>query len=804
MKQMMNSLLIIFSIVCITYGETTLLETMQITTQPASKPGLEQRNFAPQKYVHSRLPLNGEGYYSVEGTITIDTTIRNPAIYIGSTIYPLEIFIGDRLVYRWGNGAMSKHIVDYRSTAITLDPLARGTQKFRIDFWCNGETMAMPIINCGEQTEMTIRATNTSFFNIHLLNGILVGAVFIALLFGGYYLVSGMKEREILYFSLFSITLVCALAIFPFNSQQFPEVPLFKLARVGTLFLPFWMLQFVRSYTNRNKLSLILFWVPLITTIIVSMMIIFADNTKVAVNKHFDSYGNLILMTEFLMTLIVLIRSFIVQPKFEIALIFLGFLTFISFISHDIHYLGIGILPTFWWISYGYLMLTLSMLGALIIRQRHAYESLIFLRSELEDSNSSLEKNVAERTSELQSANDKLQALDSVKSDFVSTISHELRTPLTSVLGFAQIIRKKNEEILFPVLTSTDPKVIKTKHQVQDNLDIIISEGERLTHLINDVLDIAKMEAGKTEWKSQIVDPATVVQRAVHATSSLFQKKGLRCEIEVEDALPMLVADEDRLIQVVINLLSNAVKFTDTGLISCHIQRTAKTILFSVSDTGDGIASENLNAVFEKFKQVGDILSDKPQGTGLGLPICREIIEHHGGHIWVESELHHGSTFFFELPITDMVTPEVTSTKSETIARLVTETITVEAPISTGGKTVLVVDDDQSIRELIKQELEDVGYLVIEAVDGLDAMKVLESCRPDVITIDIMMPNLNGFDLAAILKNNPETENIPIIVVSVINGQERGIKIGIDRYFTKPIDSHKLVSAVGELACRNA
>ena len=177
-----------------------------------------------------------------------------------------------------------------------------------------------------------------------------------------------------------------------------------------------------------------------------------------------------------------------------------------------------------------------------------------------------------------------------------------------------------------------------------------MSEGERLTKLIDDVLDLAKIEAGKLEWHMEPVNVEDIIERATAATSSLFEQKGLRLVKDVAPGLPSVTGDRDRLIQVVINLISNAVKFTDSGSITCRAEQRDGALVVSVIDTGMGIAPADQPKVFERFKQVGDTLTDKPKGTGLGLPICREIVEHHGGRIWVESEIGKGSTFAFSLP----------------------------------------------------------------------------------------------------------------------------------------------------------
>jgi signal transduction histidine kinase len=254
---------------------------------------------------------------------------------------------------------------------------------------------------------------------------------------------------------------------------------------------------------------------------------------------------------------------------------------------------------------------------------------------------------------ETQKAKEEADAANQAKSAFLSSVSHELRTPLTSVLGFTKIIQKRLEETILANVQADDHKIQRAIGQVRENLGIILTEGDRLTAMINDVLDLAKIEAGKVDWKSEPVAVAEVIERATAATTALFAAKGLALVKDVPANLPETHGDRDRLIQVVINLISNAVKFTEKGSVTCRVRQVAPRgeIVVSVMDTGLGIAPDDQRKVFERFVQVGDTLTDKPRGTGLGLPICREIVEHHGGRIWVESQPGQGSTFSFTLPI---------------------------------------------------------------------------------------------------------------------------------------------------------
>jgi PAS domain S-box-containing protein len=381
--------------------------------------------------------------------------------------------------------------------------------------------------------------------------------------------------------------------------------------------------------------------------------------------------------------------------------------------------------------------------------------------------------------------------VDRMKTEFVSSVSHELRTPLTSVLGFAKLIQKKLEDTIFPLIKTEDKKALRAIRQVGENVEIIVAEGTRLTKLINEVLDIAKMEAGKIDWHMEPIAIAEIIDRAMSATSALFEHKGLQAIKDIEDGIPRTIGDQDRLIQVVINLISNAIKFQDRGSVTCKVRNTGEALTISIIDQGIGIAEEDLPKVFEKFKQVGDTLTSKPQGTGLGLPISKEIVEYHGGKIWVESEVGKGTTFAFTLPIQEVITESPESSPTET---LIDVPATHEPQISESPKfqpeqkSILIADDDDHIRQLLRQELEPRGYLVREAKDGADAIAQIKTLRPDLILLDIMMPKMNGFDVALVLKNDLAVTNIPIIILSGIEERERAKNLGVEAYLTKPID----------------
>jgi signal transduction histidine kinase len=229
-------------------------------------------------------------------------------------------------------------------------------------------------------------------------------------------------------------------------------------------------------------------------------------------------------------------------------------------------------------------------------------------------------------------------AANASKSVFLANVSHELRTPLVSILGFARIVQKRLDERLFPIITKQDDKTHKAMAQVDDNLEIILTEGQRLTTLINNLLDLEKIEAGKMEWHFQPVSIGDTIRHAAAATAALFEGKSLSLVLDIPSGLPMVKGDPDKLLQVVINLISNAVKFSPQGMVLIGAIRLDGEVIVRVADQGIGIAPQDQEYLFEKFTQVGDALTGKPRGTGLGLAISKEIVEHHAGRIWVESQ----------------------------------------------------------------------------------------------------------------------------------------------------------------------
>jgi len=395
------------------------------------------------------------------------------------------------------------------------------------------------------------------------------------------------------------------------------------------------------------------------------------------------------------------------------------------------------------------------------------------------------EEALNQKMEELRVAYEKLKELDQLKDTFLSTVSHELRTPLTSIKSFSEILLTYDED----------------RETQKEFLNIIKEESDRLTRLINDFLDLSKIESGRMQWETVELSVADVIKTAINATQALASQANLAVKVGISPKLPTITSDKDRLVQVVTNLLSNAIKFTPQGgrievkaqmRQSDDSKKKPDVVVVSVTDSGIGIDPKDHKGVFEKFKQVGDTLTDKPKGTGLGLPICKEIVEHFGGKLWVESQLGKGSTFLFTLPLTQAAEVEAP------------EAVEAEEPAQqvaaiTGYKTILVVDDEANIRRFLSHELKKRGYAVLQASGGSEAIELARKHHPDLITLDVLMAGMSGFDATAVLKSDPYTKDIPILIVSVIEDKKRAYQMGVNEYLTKPFKIEALMEKVSQL-----
>jgi signal transduction histidine kinase/CheY-like chemotaxis protein len=363
---------------------------------------------------------------------------------------------------------------------------------------------------------------------------------------------------------------------------------------------------------------------------------------------------------------------------------------------------------------------------------------------------------------------------DQLKSQFLANMSHELRTPLNSIIGFSRVILK---EIDGPV----------TDSQKQD-LTAIYNSGHHLLNLINDILDLSKIEAGKMELSfDRDVNLSELINSVMPTVTGLVKGKPIELQKDVAEDLPLVQADPLKIRQVLINLLSNAAKFTDEGFIRVEACRGANTlgeptVTVKVVDSGQGIAPDDKQKLFKPFSQVDASPTRKSGGTGLGLSICRHLIDMHGGQIGVESLLNRGSSFYFTIPIKQPLFRSKTNEDNQP------EEV-----------VVLSIDDEAGVLDLYQRYLEGLGYAVVPLTDPLKAVETARRLKPMVITLDIMIPGLDGWQILEDIKSDPEIGDTPVIICSVLENQEKGIKLGAADYLLKPILQADLVNAIERL-----
>lgn len=378
-------------------------------------------------------------------------------------------------------------------------------------------------------------------------------------------------------------------------------------------------------------------------------------------------------------------------------------------------------------------------------------------------------------------------AAERTKNEFISMVSHELRTPLTSIKGF--------------ITALLDGRAGEITEQQKRFLSICREQSNLLLSLINDLLDLSRMESGKLELSKSRFSVASLAERVLKSFVPIAQRKQITIEQHIMSDLPLLWADEDKIFQVLQNLLSNAVKFTPPNkTVSLNVEMADQnTMALSVTDEGIGIAPEDQEQIFDPFYQVENIQTRQVGGTGLGLPIVRRIIEMHDGYIELESEEGAGSTFRVFLPLasTTARTQIYPRTKKQEEAATASKAKQPDGGTQRLNPLVLVVDDDVSINTLVQFTLESEGYDVISATGGREALQLAAEEQPDLITLDLLMPEIDGYRVLDLLKQNPETADIPVCIVSIVEDKVKGYKLGAIDYITKPFEREQLLGAIG-------
>ena len=370
--------------------------------------------------------------------------------------------------------------------------------------------------------------------------------------------------------------------------------------------------------------------------------------------------------------------------------------------------------------------------------------------------------------SELETKSAELEVASRHKSEFLASMSHELRTPLNAVIGFSEVL------------------IDRTFGELNDRQDEYLHDiwrsGRHLLELLNEILDLSKVEAGRMELERSTVVVEDALGYAVSMVRERATGHGIAVRVDVAGDAMVAHTDELRLKQILLNLLSNAVKFTpDGGAVHVRASRHDDELWVTVTDTGFGVAPEDRERIFESFQQGGRGIA-REEGTGLGLTLTRRIVELFGGRLWLESEVGVGSTFGFALPR----------------AFVADETTRDPTPSVPPGAAVLLVDDDRSSLDLMTAYLATSGLRLERATDGLEAVRLAQTLRPEAVVLDIRLPHLDGWQVLDRLRRDPRTAHIPVIIVSVLDERARGLASGASEYLLKPVSREDLLTALDQ------
>ena len=402
--------------------------------------------------------------------------------------------------------------------------------------------------------------------------------------------------------------------------------------------------------------------------------------------------------------------------------------------------------------------------------------------TELKNKETELIKTISALDEEKEKANE----ANKTKSQFLANMSHELRTPLNAIIGLTEMLK---EDALDDELDD-----------FVEPLDRVFNAGKHLLALINDVLDLSKIEAGRIELFNETFELKLIIDEIVKTSQPLADKNNNKLNVNFQKELDTVTADQTRVKQIILNLISNACKFTEKGEITLKVEKkknkSGDLIAISVSDTGIGMTKEQMNRLFNSFVQADSSTTRKYGGTGLGLTISKQLAIMMGGDVTVRSEMNKGTTFTATFLADYLGASEDVKNKKLTQSSLIENVVSIE---NQNAKTILIIDDDPTVSELIKRQLTKDAYNVVIANNGKEGIELARKIKPNLITLDILMPEMDGWSVLRTLKADPEVSKIPVVMASILDEKNKGFSLGAADFVSKPIEKDRLINSIQSL-----
>lgn len=695
--------------------------------------------------------LTATGIYRVSGVVVHtgwDDSIV-PTLYIAPSPFPLVVSVNGVEIYRWGDLDKSATLANFSAESIPIYNLVEGENYFTITFYSDGQSIQFPRFYIGDYNSVSTKATIQTFLNLWMIQAISVMAFFAFLLFLGYAAATGFKDRDILFFSLFALSVFLGYIPFNVNGPTINDIFWFKVSRIGLINLILFIHLFTSEFTDIFKHRL---WrVLLAVNVIIGTLFIIEADVKSQVNEIFSIYSIFYVLPLLFLNEFMLVKSAVKQKRSVLYIVLAGYTTLVLAGLYDIYFILLQREPYFWTTPYGYFGLILTIVTAVTLRFHLVFKDLLRYKAELVYTNQSLVE-AHNRSSQ--------EAL--AKEQFIRAIAHEFRTPLNGMVGSVQSLVKDSN-----LPESALKKAI-----------LLSSSFNRFELIVQNLLDYQAIKSGEFEIVARPFSPNAVIENVLDYCRDDALVKGISLiSLVVPEALPQyLVGDAQRLGLVVNNLVQNAIKFTKNGGVSVKCVFENGILILEVTDTGCGISDDLQDVIFKAFQRGENLtFTQQYEGVGLGLSMVDAIIKKMDGRITFRSTVEKGSSFKLEIPLQIQ---NVEMQKHESEIR------------------VLVVDDNRVNRSVAVLQLEKLKYQTAVASNGEEAVQKCRNDYFDIVLMDVQMPIMDGLEATRhIKKMNPE---LPIIGVTANASSCECLESGMDDVLFKPTTAENFEQIISE------